>query len=70
MSDTMKSVMTYLETGVGDLWGRLYDLNRDELTQLFKELDYAIHCECDYGEQRKIYQRTAENLGEFYREDE
>ncbi len=70
MSEAMQSVVTYLETGVGDLWGRLYDLSRDELIQLFKELDYAIYLEHGTDEQRKVYARAAENLKDFYPEDE
>ncbi len=66
----MQSVVTCLETEVGDLWGELYGLSRDELIRLFKELDYAIHLECVGAEQRQVYARAAENLKEWYLEDE
>lgn len=70
MSDAMQSVIEYLETGVGDLWSMLYDLSRDELIQLFKELDYAIYLKCVREEQHKVYAMTTASLRETYREDE
>lgn len=70
MSEAMQSVMSYLETGIGDFWGWLYDLSRDELTNLLKELDYAGYLEYGSEGQRKVYAKTAENLKGIYQEDE
>lgn len=65
MSEAMQSVIEYFETGTGDLWVLLYDLSRDELIKLFKELDYAVYDEYGRDMQREIYAKTAESLKEF-----
>lgn len=65
MSEAMQSVIEYFETGTGDLWVLLYDLSRDELIKLFKELDYAVYDEYGRDMQREIYAKTAEALKEF-----
>lgn len=65
MSEAMQNVIEYLETGSGDLWVLLYDLSRDELIKLFRELDYAVYDEYGRDMQREIYAKMAESLKEF-----
>ncbi len=70
MSEAMQNVVACLETDGRNLWERLYDLSRDELIQLFKELDYAICLKCGTVEKLQLYTKAAENLKDFYQDDE